>query len=106
VTEPLYEVVSPLGRRSVAAQTPLAPRLPDLEGRTIAFVWDHVFKGDVMFQRFVRAASARHRDVRFVAHESFGNIHGSAEEEDEAVALLPQRLREHAVDAAVVGVGA
>jgi hypothetical protein len=106
VTEPVYEVVSPLGRRAVAEQTPLAPRLADLDGRTVAFVWDHVFKGDVMFERFMRAASARYPAVRFVGHEAFGNIHGTAKEEEEAVDLLPERLRTHEVDAAVVGVGA
>ena len=106
MTEPVYEVVSPLGRRSVAEQTPLAPRLADLGGRTVAFVWDHVFKGDVMFERFARAATERFPDVRFVPHEAFGNIHGTAQEEEEAIDLLPERLRAHGVDAAIVGVGA
>ena len=105
-SQPLYEVVSPLGRRSVATQTPLAPRLTDLSGRTVAFVWDHVFKGDRMFDRFADEASTRYADARFVPHEAFGNIHGTAAEEEEAVALLPERLRAHGVDAVVVGVGA
>ncbi len=106
MTEPVYEVVSPLGRRSVAEQTPLAARLTDLGGRTVAFVWDHVFQGDAMFERFTAAAAARFPGVRFVAHEAFGNIHGTAKEEEEAVDLLPERLRAHRVDAAIVGVGA
>lgn len=105
--EPVYAVVSPSGRRAaVAERTPLAPRLPDLSGRTVAFVWDHVFKGDRMFDLFRDEATRRFPGVRFVAHEEFGNIHGNRQEEEEAVALLPQRLRAYRVDAAVVGVGA
>jgi len=106
MTEPVYEVVSPLGRRAVSEQTPLAPRLADLAGRTVAFVWDHVFMGDVMFDRFARAAAERYPGVRFVGHEAFGNIHGTAEEERQAVDLLPERMRADGVDAAAVGVGA
>jgi hypothetical protein len=104
--EPVYEVVSPLGRRSMLAPAELAPRLPDLTGRTVAFVWDHVFSGDRMFSRFEQVAAARFAGVKFVAHEAFGNIHGTAAEEHEAVELLPERLRALGVDVAVVGVGA
>jgi hypothetical protein len=80
--------------------------LTDLSGRTVAFVWDHVFKGDRMFTLFKEAVEARFDNVKFVPHETFGNIHGTATEEHEAVTLLPERLLAHGVDVAVVGVGA
>jgi hypothetical protein len=104
-SEPRYEVLSPLGRRAAAAETALAPRLPDLDGRTFAFVWDHVFHGDLMFQLFSSSFSAD-RQASFVGHEEFGNIHGTSAEEREAVELLPKRLAANSVDAALVGVGA
>ena len=102
--EPIYEVVWPLGRRD-AEPTPIAPRLPDLEGASIAFVWDHVFRGDDMFARFGEAAAQRYDDITLVGHDAFGNIHGILEEHD-VVEGLADRLRAENADAAVVGVGA
>lgn len=103
--EPAFEVVWPSGRRA-ADVTGLTERPPDLDGRTVAFVWDHVFKGEEMFAAVESAVRTDYRDVTFVPHEVFGNVHGSASEEHDAVDRLPQRLREHGVDVAVVGVGA
>lgn len=104
-SEPRYGVVWPLGHRATQS-APLAPRLDTLDGKTIAFVWNHVFKGDAMFRIFEHAIRERYRDVTFVDHPVFGNIHGTAAEEHEAVELLPERLAEKGVDAAIVGVGA
>lgn len=104
--EPTYDVVWPSGPPSGAAAAELAARLSDLSGRTVAFVWDHVFDGPAMFDRFAEAARSRFGEVRVVGHEEFGNIHGTSAEEHEAIAELPARLRAHQVDAAVVGVGA
>lgn len=103
--QPLYDVVWPLGARA-AEPAPLADRLPDLGGRSIAFVWDHVFRGDDMFARFTDVAKDRFPDASFIGHHDFGNIHGTSTEEHDAVDGLARRLREHGVDAAVVGVGA
>jgi hypothetical protein len=106
VNEPQYEVLSPSGRQPAAPEAQLANRLPGLGGRTVALVWDHVFLGDRMFARFAATAADDHPDLRFVDHPAFGNIHGNAQEEHEAIDLLPSRLREFGIDAAVVGVGA
>jgi hypothetical protein len=84
----------------------LAARLDTLDGKTVAFVWNHVFKGDAMFRIFEDAIRERYQDVTFVDHRDFGNIHGTAAEEHEAIELLPQRLADKGVDAAIVGVGA
>jgi hypothetical protein len=105
-SESRYDVLSPSGRRAAVPEAALAPRLPDLSGRTVAFVWDHVFHGDSMFERFQAELSRRATGVRFVGHEEFGNIHGMASEEHEAVERLPMRLTAEDVDAVVVGVGA
>lgn len=104
--EPRFEVVWPQGTVASAPPIALAPRLPDLSGKRLALVWDHVFRGDEMFAAFQDVVRARYADVSFVAHEAFGNVHGSIAEEHEAIERLPDRLRELEVDAAVVGVGA
>jgi len=101
-----YEVLWPLGRKGGLPPSDLAPRVRDLNGKNVAFVWDHVFKGDLMFARFELAANERFTEVSTVAHPAFGNIHGTTFEEHDAVVKLPERLRAHKIDAAVVGVGA
>jgi len=101
--EGVFETVWPSGRSAAPAKG-LAPRLASLDGARVAFVWDHVFRGDDMFSALEGHQGA---DVAsaFVTHTAFGNIHGNPQEETEAIALLPERLREHRIDAVVVGVG-
>jgi hypothetical protein len=102
-SEPVYEVVSPIGLRpAVTSTTP--DRIPDLSGKTIAFVWDYIFRGDEMFDLIKEELGKRYDGVQFVDYAAFGNIHG-AHELDE-LAALPGRLAEHGVDAAVIGVAA
>ena len=40
-----YAVVWPRSEKSVTVK-PLAPRLATLEGKTVAFLWDYLFRGD------------------------------------------------------------
>lgn len=103
--DPEQGVVWPLGRLRTLPSS-LAPRLSDLDARRIALVWDHVFRGDDMFAVFADEVARHHPDAGFVGHEPFGNVHGNAEEEHEAIAHLVERLRANKVDAVVVGVGA
>jgi hypothetical protein len=42
--------------------------------------------------------------VKFVGYEAFGNFHGARERD--VVAALPEKLRAHKADAAIVGIGA
>ena len=42
--------------------------------------------------------------IKFVSHEVFGNTHGSRQKE--LVAAVPEKLREHGVDAVISSVGA
>jgi hypothetical protein len=104
--EPRYEVVWPQGQVVTSAPRPIAPRLTGFDRKRVALVWDHVFRGDEMFEVFAEVVRSRWEAVTFIPHERFGNVHGSVTEEHEAIALLPDRLRELEVDAAIVGVGA
>lgn len=106
MSESVFEVVSPLGRRGGLPDTVLAPRLGSLDSRTVAFVWDHIFRGDEMFDRFEHVVRERYAGTTFVGHEAFGEIHGTSTQEQDALAELPELLRAEKVDAVVVGVGA
>lgn len=97
-----YEVLWPRTPRQAKRKT-LAPRLTTLEGKTIAQLWDYVFRGDEVFEFLEQGLKARFPGVRFVSWREFGSTHGS--DEREVVAALPQRLRELGVDAVVSGMG-
>ena len=97
-----YEVLWPRSPRQVKRKA-LAPRLSTLDGKTIAQLWDYVFRGDEVFEFLEQGLKARFPGVRFVSWREFGSTHGS--DEREVVAALPQRLRELGVDAVVSGMG-
>ena len=103
VDEPVFEVVAPLGVQRVDKVGFAAP-LPDLSGKRIGFLWDNLFQGDLCFASISEALARRYQGMEFVGYENFGDIHGR----DERAVLeeLPERLRQHRIDAAVVGVGA
>jgi hypothetical protein len=101
--EPVYEVVWPLAP-SAAAPAALAPRPPDLAGRTIGELRDYLFRGEVIFPLLREALGARFPGVRFVPYDAFGTLHGR--NEAELAATLPAQLRAREVDAVITAVGA
>lgn len=101
VTEPTYSVVWPKSPLGVQAQRH-APRLGDLRGARVAFIWEYMFRGDELFPELERHLRDVH-GCEVVGYEVFGNTHGP--DEAEVLADLPQKLRDWRVDAAVSGVG-
>jgi hypothetical protein len=99
----MESVVWPLGR-SVLSGVSGRRHVDTLEGKTVAFIWDDLFQGDRMFSAFADAARDRGQEFKVVPHQVFGDLHGH--DEHEVVRLIPERLREHGVDVAIVGVGA
>jgi hypothetical protein len=95
-----YEAYWPRGPRQQQMRA-LAPRLATLEGRTVAQLWDQLFKGDVIFEMLEEGLKARFPGVKFVSWREFGSTHGG--EEKEALAALPERLRALGVDAVISG---
>lgn len=100
--EPHYEVVWPRSPLAVDKQT-LAERLDTLADKRVGFLWDYLFRGDELFPAIMDELRGRFAGVEFVDFETFGNTHGG----DEAAVIrsLPDRLREHRVDAVISGVG-
>jgi len=95
-----YEAYWPRGARQQRTR-PLAPRLDTLAGKTVAQLWDQLFKGDVIFEILEESLRARFPGVRFVSWREFGSTHGG--DEKEALAALPAKFKALGVDAVISG---
>jgi len=100
-----FDVVWPSGCARIEEVT-ANQRPNDLSGKTIALIWDNLFKGPEMFEIIQQRLNANYNDVRYVDHTVFGNIHGTDAQEKAALSEIPDLLREHGIDAVVVAVGA
>ncbi|MBI4189403.1 MAG: hypothetical protein HY525_02560 [Betaproteobacteria bacterium] len=98
-----YEVYWPRSPRQVRTK-PLAPRLKSFDGKTIAFVWNYLYRGEEIFAWMEKELKSRFKDMKFVSWKEFGSTHGH--DEREVVAALPARFKELGVDAAIAAVGA
>jgi len=101
--QPLYEVVWPLGKPHWDRRD-LNAGIGDLNGKTIAEVWDRVFRGEEIFPAIREALRRQYPRVRFVEYDTFGDTHGP--DQKQVLAELPALLRKHEVDAVISGVGA
>ena len=95
-----YRAVWPRSKQAVDPQD-LAARPDTLDGKTVAFLWDYLFRGDEIFPIVAEELQARYRDLAVIDYPEFGSTHG--EDEGELVAALPERLRRLGVDAVVSG---
>jgi hypothetical protein len=102
-TAPHYDVMWPLSRKGVKTFR-AAPRIPDLNGKTVAELWDVLFRGEKIYPQVRDYIRARFPKVKFVGHEVFGNFHGPREYAIHAT--LADKLREHGCDSAIIGIGA
>jgi hypothetical protein len=97
-----YQVVWPRGERTVGV-IPLAKRLSSLEGKTVAQLWDYVFRGDEVFPVLQDELKRRYPGIKFISYGTFGNTHG--EDEGEILKGLPEKLKSLQVDAVISGMG-
>ena len=97
-----YEALWPRSPRQVQLR-PLAKRLDTLEGKTIAQLWDYVFRGDEVYALLEEGLRERYPNIRWISYKEFGNTHGV--EERQVVHSLGQRLKELKVDAVISGMG-
>lgn len=94
--------VWPRGAKAAGAK-PLARRLDTLEGKTVAFLWDYMFRGDEIFPLIERELSAAYPGVTFIGYDTFGTTHGGGERA--VIQKLPEDIRTHKIDAIVSGMG-
>lgn len=101
--EPRYEALWPSSPKAVKSAA-AAPRVPDLNGKTVCELWDILFRGDTIYPMVREHIRARFPGVKFVDHTEFGNFHGARERD--VVKSLPEKLRQFKADAVIVGIGA
>lgn len=99
-TEVIYDVVWPRGEKSLTVEH-LAKRLDTLEGKTVAQLWDYLFRGDEIFPILEEELTKRYPGIKFVRYDTFGSTHG--DEEHQVLAALPAQLKELGVDAVISG---
>lgn len=97
-----YAVVWPRSPKTAEIED-LAPRLEDLAGARVAFLWDYLFRGDEIFPVIAAALSEQYPGIDFVDYTTFGTTHGAGEQE--VLEGLAQQLRELEVDAVISGMG-
>ena len=97
-----YETLWPRSPRQVALR-PLAKRLDTLEVKTIAQLWDYVFRGDEVYALLEEGLKERYPNIKWVSYKEFGNTHGG--EEREVVGSLARRFKDLKVDAVISGMG-
>lgn len=100
--EPTYDVVWPQSPKGVEPQA-LAPRLDTLDGKTIAYLWDGLFRGEELFAALTDELTRRYPTVQIVDWDVVGNTH--AADEHEVIAKMPGVLDEYGVHAVVSAVG-
>lgn len=103
--EPRYDVMWPLSRKAVN-RTAAAPRIPDLNGKTICELWDGMFRGETIYPLVREYIKAKFPSVKFVDYSMFGKIDVDGPRERAVVAGLPENLRSRGCDAVIVGIGA
>ena len=97
-----YETLWPGGAIAVPVFEPAA-RPANLNGLTVAFVWDYVFRGDDIFPILQEALAKAYPAMTFVNYDTFGNTFGG--DEHGVRERLPELLTAHGVDVAISGVG-
>jgi hypothetical protein len=97
-----YEVVWPRSPRTIKVN-PVAKRLDTLRGKTIAQLWDYIFRGDEIFPILEEELSKRFPDTKFINYSVFGSTHG--DNEREVVGSIPAKLKQHGADAVISGMG-
>ena len=100
-------VVSPLGLEAVQRK-PMAPRLADLNGKTLGEIWNGVFKGDVTFPIVRKLLLKRYPRLKVIPYTEFPHVPGSdsPSAQRERARHIAQMVKEKRCDAVITGNGA
>jgi hypothetical protein len=100
------EVFSPVGAEVVKPST-RAPRLPTLNGKTVAETWNEDFKGDFMFPVYRELLKQRYPGIRIIPYTEFpvSPWKGSPEYQWDVARQIARLARARGADALISGNG-
>jgi hypothetical protein len=100
-------VISPAGVE-VEVQRAIAPRLPDLAGKTVGEIWNGVFKGDETFPVLREMFRRRFPDTRIIPYTEFPHLSGDdrPHAQQEVARQLAALAGARGCDAIITGNGA
>lgn len=101
--EGVFEVLWPLGRKARGAAS-TAQAVTDLSGKTVAELWDYIFRGDIIYPHIRARLAERYPGIKFIGYSEFGNTHGPKQRE--IAAGLGAKLKALGADAVISGIGA
>lgn len=101
------EVVSPAGLE-VVKRSGSAPRVENLDGKTIGEVWNGVFRGDFTFPIIRRLLQQKYPRVRIIPYTEFPHTPGSDNpaRQRERARRIAAMAKEKGCDAVISGNGA
>lgn len=102
-----FEVISPAGV-PVVKHRAVNPRLPDLNGKRVAELWNGVFKGDLTFPIVRRQLQARFPGIEIVPYTEFPFQSGDDRPHAQQAAgvAIAALVKEKGCDAVISGNGA
>jgi hypothetical protein len=100
-------VVSPVGIE-VVTRRGISPRVADLNGKTVAEVWNGVFKGDQTFPVIRRLLTQRFPSIQIIPYTAFPHMPGgdNPREQRERARLVAKTAQEKGVHVLISGNGA
>jgi hypothetical protein len=105
MTQPQYEVVSPIGDARDAREAPKphasAPSLGDLKRKKLGLVWTAFSNGDIVLHAFREHLARRHPELEFVEMAPGRGLKWGEHPEPSIAELA----REHGIDAALLSAG-
>lgn len=104
MAESTLDVVWPLGKR-VSVKPTVKRKNEGLSRARIGFAWDELFHGDRMWKIIQEELANRWPDITFVGPDEFPNYHDKFSD-DVANEGLKQKMLEHEITGAIIGVGA
>jgi hypothetical protein len=101
------DVVSPVGGEAIA-QKGVSPRLADLNGKTVAEVWNGVFKGEQTFPIIRAFLKERFPKINIIPYTEFPHIYGgdNLTEQKAYAKQMAVLIRESGCDGVISGNGA
>jgi len=100
-----YEVLSPVGEQANRGQPSIAPRIPDLNGKTICQVSNGLFRADDVFSAIEELMKERYPGVKIIPRKEFPTISPTGDV-DKICGDLRKALQEKGCDAVISSSGA